>query len=310
MRGLTAILLVAACGKSHRNPDPAPAPTGDPPPAVAPADAAPAIADAAVEPAPAPSAGTTCTGRWTARLNFDSNNRCAGAQVAAYTELDLRIAAGPQGWTASVTRPARLTVDQVEVDWQNSPPLCRAAVTTHDAGARIIVYLSRWKGTHASAHLELGDGDARCEANGLPAEAAFRPDPGGLPPPPPELAAYAGSYQLDLGLPTSFGCVRHPEARLERKQSFTLAIDRDNGDRLAATGFTWEPYQVTDDDHGHLLLQAHSPADPHADLNLLVTVDGTQVTGRVETVMNEADYDHPFCPWVTGKVTGTRTPAP
>ncbi|HTM19205.1 MAG TPA: hypothetical protein VL172_01815, partial [Kofleriaceae bacterium] len=169
MRWRLAILAVAACGKSHPKSDPAPGPIGgDPRPAAtadAAAGAAPAAADAAVEAAPAElPPGTSCTGRWTARVNFDSNHTCAADQLAPYTDVDVTLAAGAQGWTATVAGPAGLAVDQVHVEWQDQGPLllCRASIWAHKPGAAMRIDVSRWQGAHANARLELGDADTGC----------------------------------------------------------------------------------------------------------------------------------------------------
>jgi hypothetical protein len=310
MRWLLVMAALAACGKSGKKNEPPPPATDDAAP-VATADAvpAPAIDAAAAATGPALPAGAVCSGHWTATLNHDSSKTCKDDQLAPYRDLEVTVAAGPAGWTATIAKPPGLTAESVRVTWETADEAhCSASVVAKKAGVEMNIELSRWPKDKANARIDLGAGDAACMGNGIQADAVLHPDSGALPPPAPALVALGGAYQLALELPATYKCADEA-ARLGTQAAFDVAIDRANGDALLVTGLGgWTPDEVRDNGNGQLSLRATSKTDERTELLLLLDVKGDAVTGTAATQgIDDGEDAAPVCPFVKAKVTGTRT---
>ena len=228
--------------------------------------------------------------------------------------MDLTLAAGAAGWTATLARPNGFTLVSARASWEDDGVgRCTADIVFKRDDIQIDYSLSRWDETtdHASARIDMKPGGKPCMGNGIQVTATFTPDAGGLPPIAAELLAVAGRYEVAAPWP-AIECPVQPA----KQQRFEVAIDRTKGDALVVTGLPWTVDEARYNGKANVYVRSSTTFDADdekqsAELLLLLDVAGDAVTGRAKFSAPALSIDDPApCKTAEVKVTGTRTPGP
>jgi hypothetical protein len=257
-----------------------------------------------------------CTGRWIATVNYDSSKTCDAATLAPYLDVDAVVAAGPTGWTATVTKPAGMTVKWVSATWSSGDhPSCHTKINLVKGNIELTVEVSRGVfGDKPQVSPSIyRHSDDHCMGNGNSSGATFTTDGvTTLPPPPPDQVAVAGTYELELAWPKKYKCkvIKPPTS-----EKLTLAIDRREGDTLVATGLEG-PFSVSEvrlNEPGEVYLRTSHTSDVKdtqviSEVVDILHVKGNEITGDATFRGADPGDEPPPCKDAKATVKGTRTP--
>jgi hypothetical protein len=310
-RSVVVAISIAAIACNENKPKDVPPPSpGTPTSATSSSDAAPPPVDATRSQAddPVGPEAARCTGRWIARLGADAIDECSEEAFAPFAEVDVVLAAGPDGWSAKLDKPTDMSVTYASVTWDFVEPRCFATIVAKRGDTELRINLLRrrdrvsWEpvGDTVSSDLKrIVDGE-RCRAAGSGTVQRFVPDLGGLPPIEPKRVAVRGAYQLTAEIPAGYKCAVIPPKNL----SFEIVVNRLDGDALEAKGMPWRDADVHLNPN-ELIVTAFSE-DEMSKMELRLTIDGSTVTGTLDHERLD-EHEEPLCESLDNvKVTGTR----
>ncbi len=250
-----------------------------------------------------------CSGRWSAKLDYDNSKTCSDAQLAPYLEVDVTLAAIEQGWTATLAKPAGFVLEKLDMSWDDAGDgKCNANIWFENQDVVLWLMLERNHGDQARARIDLQPEGEHCMGSGIQVDATFTPDAGGLPPISNERLALAGTYELELEWPKIDCAVQPPKT-----QRFEVTIDRTRGDRLVIAGL-WDIGEddVNAEGSNFYITQRTklSPAADHiAQQDLALQVEGAKVSGKAEFSTPSPNIeDEDSCKHAHAKIHGKRTP--